>query len=105
MTTTRRTLPNRRPLELQDIVFNGRPYVVGIGRFHDGAPAEVFIDQDKPSCDDICHVSRDAAVTLSIALQFGTPISAVRSAVTRNPDGSPASLIGMVVDMLAGGAE
>jgi hypothetical protein len=99
--TTRRVLPNRRPAILQDIVFNGRRYTIELGRFDDGDPAESFVHQAKPSCDDMGAVSRDAAVALSIALQYGTPIDVVRGAVTRNPDGSPASLIGAVVDMLA----
>jgi hypothetical protein len=98
---SRRTLPNRRAGSLQTIIFNGRSYAIGISRYADGAPAEVFIDQDKASCDDMGAVARDSAVALSIALQFGTPIDVIRGAVTRNPDGSAASLIGAVVDMLA----
>jgi hypothetical protein len=101
--TVRRTLPNRRPAILQDIVFNGRRYTIELGRFQEGepGPSELFIHQAKPSCDDMGAVSRDAAVALSIAMQYGTPIETIRGAVTRNEDGSPASLIGAVVDMMA----
>jgi hypothetical protein len=76
-----------------------------IEQLADGGPAEVFIHQAKASDDELGHIGRDASVALSIALQFGTPIEVIRGAVTRNPDGSPASLIGAVVDMLAEGGQ
>jgi|GEM_PF-6992430 hypothetical protein len=42
-----------------------------------------------------------AAVTLSIALQHGTPAAAIRAAVTRESDGSPAGIVGAILDLLA----
>jgi hypothetical protein len=37
---------------------------------------------------------------LSLALQYGTPAAAIRAAVTRAADGSPAGIIGRVLDLL-----
>jgi ribonucleoside-diphosphate reductase alpha chain len=48
-------------------------------------------------------VARDAAVTLSLGLQHGVSIEAIRHAVTRNgSSGAPASIIGAVIDAVAG---
>jgi hypothetical protein len=40
--TVRRRLPNRRPHEALDFEFDGIRYTAGIGRFDDGALAEIF---------------------------------------------------------------
>ena len=50
----------------------GRRYTIGLSRFPDGTLAEAFIHSSKASCD-LADAARDAAVTLSLALQFGTP--------------------------------
>ena len=54
----------------------------------DGRLAEIFIDASKPS-NDAADDARDAAVAMSIALQHGTPLEAIRAALTR--DGPPGS--------------
>jgi hypothetical protein len=45
--------------------------------------------------------ARDAAVTVSIALQFGADIETIRQALTREHDGGPATLLGAALDALA----
>jgi hypothetical protein len=45
--------------------------------------------------------ARDAAIVLSIAVQYGVPLEPIRHAVTRNADGSPSSIIGAVLERLA----
>jgi hypothetical protein len=96
----RRRLQNRRAAELYDLDFKGGHYVIGASRFADGALAEIFVHPAKASCD-LADAARDAAVTLSLALQFGTPADAIRGAVTRESDGSPAGIVGAVLDLLA----
>jgi len=61
--------------------------------------AEIFIDAAKAS-NDLADAARDAAVVLSIALQYGTPAEAIRAAVTREADGSPAGIVGAVLDLI-----
>lgn len=96
----RQTLPNARSHELRDLTFRGRRYVVGVGRFEDGSLAEVFIDPEKHSTD-AADDARDSALALSLALQHGCPAETIRRAATRDAAGSPAGLIGAVLDMLA----
>jgi hypothetical protein len=80
-------LPNRRPAEHIRLKFRGLAYTACIGRFPNGSLAEIFLDCAKAS-SSLADDARDAAVTLSIALQHGTPAQAIREAVTREADGS-----------------
>lgn len=95
-------LPERRAHELLAMSFRGRDYTVGIGRFRDGRLAEVFIDTAKAGTD-AADDARDAAITLSFALQNGADAESIRSAVTRDASGRPAGIIGAVLDLLAEG--
>lgn len=99
----RRSLNNRRAHELHEFWFRGKTYTMGVGRFDDRRVAEIFIDCSKVSSES-ANDARDAAVCLSIALQCGTPLDAIRAAVTREEDGSPSGIIGCVLDLLASGA-
>jgi hypothetical protein len=96
---TRRRLPNRRAHEVLAFTFRGLSYTAGIGRFGDGALAEIFIDCAKGSTP-VAADARDAAVTLSIALQYGVQTEAIRDAVTREADGSASGIVGAVLDLL-----
>ena len=96
----RRTLPQRRASETFDLRFWSQNFTITIGRYPDGAVGEVFIDGGKTG-QDIQSTARDAAVVLSLALQHGTPIEAIRHAVTRSGSGEAASILGATVDRLA----
>lgn len=96
----RAPLKNRRSHELQEFDFMGHHYTLGVGRFEDGGVYEIFIDCSKLQSQR-ANDARDAAVCLSIALQCGVQIEAIRSAVTRDEDGSPTGIIGFVLDLLA----
>ncbi len=95
----RKRLSNRRPHEVIAFTFRGRSYTAGVGRFPDGRLAELFIDAEKQSTD-AADDARDAAVTASLALQFGCPVDAIRAAVTRDASGCPAGIIGAVLDLI-----
>jgi hypothetical protein len=97
---TRRILPQRRASETFMLRFWNQNFTITIGRFPDGVIGEVFIDGGK-SGQDVQSTARDAAVVLSLALQHGTPIEAIRHAVTRNSNGEAASILGATVDRLA----
>jgi hypothetical protein len=72
---TRCRLPNRRSAELYDLTFKGGRHSIGVSRFLGGALAEVFIHSAKTS-SNLADIARAAAVTLSLALQYGTPADA-----------------------------
>lgn len=97
----RRRLNNRRAHDLIQTEFRGAPYVVGVGRFSDDDRiAEVWIDCQSKGLTPISDDARDAAVCLSIALQYGAPAHVIREAVTRNMDGEAVGIVGHVLDLL-----
>lgn len=97
--TTRRTLPNRRPLETFTFELDGMRYTASAGFFETGGLAELFLRAGKPGCA-IEVASHDAAVVVSLALQFGTPLNAIRKALTKLPDGAAAGPLGRALDLI-----
>ena len=95
----RRILPLRRRAETFAIVCRNQPVAITAGFYDDGAVGEVFIDTGKSGAD-LAHVARDAAVVISLALQHGVSIDAIRQGVTRNGS-EPASIVGAVVDRIS----
>lgn len=114
--TTRTVLPNRRPCETFDFEhapdrgMAGIRYTatVGYGTEVGEEPdhkvklivSEVFLNSSKLGSGSDSS-ARDAAIATSIALQYGARLQTLCRAVTRNEDGSPASPIGRLLDILA----
>ena len=97
---TRRRLPNRRGHELLDFEHVGICYTVGIGRFEDGRPAEVFLNTRRHGTAVDVN-ARDAAVAASLLLQHGCPLDTLRRALTRNGDGSASGPLACALDQIA----
>lgn len=101
----REILPNRRYAESITISFQGERYDVTIGRYPDNRIGEVFINRviSKSSSrigiqlDGVC---RDSAILLSLAIQHGTSLDALRSAITRDEEENPATIVGVIIDRL-----
>lgn len=100
--TARRTLPNRRIARTVEFTLDGVDYAASLGFFADGALAEVFLQAGKPG-SAVETAARDAAITLSLGLQYGVPITAIRKALTRLPDNSAAGPLGRVLDIVEAG--
>lgn len=100
--TTRATLPQRRYGESFELRHGNyrAPFHVTIGYYGDGKIGEVFISGGK-SGSETDAVTRDGAVLLSIALQYGVPLETIKGAITREVNGAPSTVIGAVVDRLA----
>lgn len=96
----RTNLPNRRRHDVLEFWFHGNDYTMGIGYFDDQI-SEIFLDCRKITSEAAC-IARDAAIVLSIALQYGAPIDVIRKAITREEDGQPSSVTGKVLDILMG---
>ena len=96
---TRRSLPQRRRSETFSLEHAGQTYFVSIGLYTEGSIGEVFVQAAKTS-SQIEALARDSAIIISLALQFGCSAETLRHSVTRAADGSPASLIGAVLDAL-----
>jgi hypothetical protein len=99
---TRRRLPNRRAGESIGFEFRGAPYRVCAGRFNDGQLAELFIDCQAKGMLPLADDAKDAAVCLSIALQYGALAHVIRAAVTRTSDGEATGIIGRGLDLIEG---
>jgi hypothetical protein len=44
---------------------------------------------------------RDAAILISVALQYGIPVDELAKSMGANPDGRPSSPIGAILEILA----
>jgi hypothetical protein len=95
----RQRLPNRRQNEVVDITFRGAEYRIAFTRLASGRIAEVFCDPYRVACD-VAEDSRDSGLVLSVALQHGVPVDALRATVSRER-GRPTSLSGHILDLLA----
>jgi hypothetical protein len=106
-------LPNRRRAETVDLTIGNMPFSATVGFDDDDRPQEVFLDGPKTG-STMSAILGDAAVTISIALQFGIPARALAKSVARLPiaplappylDAPPgahaaASVLGAVLDLL-----
>jgi len=94
---TRTVLPNRRPSIIFDCEFRGTGYTVDVGYDIDGRPMEVFIDCHQVS-SDLTALARDAAVSISLALQHGCSLQTLAGAMTRDERGNAAGVAGTAID-------
>jgi hypothetical protein len=86
-------------LETFEFDLDGMHFVASAGFFETGGLAELFLRAGKPG-SAVEVASHDAAVVVSLALQFGTPLNAIRKALTKLPDGTAAGPLGRALDML-----
>jgi ribonucleoside-diphosphate reductase alpha chain len=109
----RRRLPNRRSNETNNLLWQGRngaakTWSYTLGFYLDGSIGELFVDAPrydtapKPLVESEQETAaKDAAVIASTAIQFGAPISTLADGMKRADDGSPASVIGAVLGLIA----
>ena len=97
--TARERLPNRRECESFEFTHAGQRFAASVGYYRDGRPAEIFLSSDKPGSATEA-IARDAAILVSITLQYGAALETIRAALTKDHDGSPATAIGAALDRL-----
>ena len=98
--SNRERLPNRRPSTT--FAFNCGPhrYVATVSNFPGtDRLAEVFLNGRAGSDTDAA--AKDSAVVASIALQYGTPVDAIRKALLRDAQGNASSPLGNALDRIA----
>lgn len=103
-TDGRRRMPNRRAsttVEFEYVHSNGNRsrHLLTYSVYEDGTVGEIFVDAHKQATG-LAEQARDAAIALTIALQYGTPMEAIRSAIGRDEDGRPHTIIGSALDTL-----
>lgn len=94
---TRQRLPNRRPCETFGFSHSGMQYTASYGFDHLDQPKELFLSGGKAG-SLVEAITCDASTAISIALQNNISPAELAHSVVRNPDGSPASPIGAVLD-------
>jgi hypothetical protein len=98
--TARRRLPNRRASVALAFEHNGHRFRASVSRFpDDGTPAELFLHAARAD-SAIDAVAADAAILISLLLQYGAQPDQIAHALRCGADGAPASLIGVAVDLL-----
>jgi ribonucleoside-diphosphate reductase alpha chain len=95
----RRELAHRRLCITETLCWRNNFYDVSVGFFDDGTPAEIFVRGCKAG-SEYEALARDWSVSVSIALQHGTPLETIAHAMLREPNGAPASLFGAIVQYL-----
>lgn len=98
--TTRQNLPARRASETLEFEADGLRYIATIGRYDDGRPGEIFVNAARLDTGVDVAIS-DAAVAVSIALQYGVPVDVLAHAMKRDATGKPRGPLGHVLDLLA----
>jgi hypothetical protein len=93
----RQRLPNRRQCETLNIEVGGLHYTATFSRFEDGRVAEVFIQNSKPGSTSDSYM-RDAAISASLAFQYGCSLETLRRALLRDPRGAPSTPLGAALD-------
>lgn len=96
----RRNLSTRRPALTFDLTHTTpsgsvHSFVVTVGLYdrHGTDIGEVFINTATKAGSESDTMVSDAAVAISLALQYGCPIEVIRAAMKRNPDGTPTGLL------------
>ena len=102
----RKKMPTRRPTATWNIEFEQQQLTGTIG--YDpktGLPREAFFSTRAKAGTVLDGLLYDAGVLLSLALQYGTPATALAKAVARLEDGSPASPVGELIDVIVNEVE
>lgn len=96
----RNRLPQRRYCETFEIVFNQAPVSVTIGCYADGRVGEVFLAMQKRAGSQADLAARDIAIMISLAIQHGVPLQVMADALTKDAEGRPEGLAGVVLPKL-----
>lgn len=96
----RKTLPERRPSEQYKFEVMGFTWYATIGYYEDGSPGELFLATAKTG-EMGRLLSADAAVAVSLALQYGCPAQTLIDAMTADSYGEPVSPVSLALSKVA----
>jgi ribonucleoside-diphosphate reductase alpha chain len=97
--STRKRLPNRRGCTTFELEVGGLKYTATVGWFPDGRIGELFLASSKAG-SHADTAARDAAITASIALQFGVDLETIQHALCRDSQGRASSPLGAALDAI-----
>lgn len=101
----RKRLPQRRESTTRTIEFSGEKYHLTVSKYEDGTQGEVFLTRVKDASASklgyqLEAMCRDAAIIISLAIQYGVPLHVMKDAMTRDGEGEPQTILSVVVDEL-----
>ena len=96
----RQRLPYRRANQSFSFELNGLRFTATVSRFPDGRIGELFVNNHKAG-NQVDTNAHDAAILLSLALQHGADVAAVRRALCRDSAGHALGPIAAALDLLA----
>jgi hypothetical protein len=89
----RKGLPHRRQATNFKGKWNGMAIFISCGYYNDGTLGEVFLSAGKLQ-SGMDTAAKDAAIAISLALQFGCPVETLANAFLRLDDTTPEGLAG-----------
>lgn len=95
----RRELPLRRYAINTKFRWEGHALFVSTGYYADGTLGEVFVSAGKLT-SNVDTTAKDAAIAISLALQFGCPPRVLADAFLKKADGTPEGIAGAVMALI-----
>ncbi len=92
-------LPNRRASVSTSFNRDGARFEMTAGFYPDGRTGEVFLNADRAN-SLLDFLMSDAAIAVSLALQYGASLDELRHAMKRDSRGQPSSPIGEALDRI-----
>lgn len=108
---SRERLPNRRrtiTIDFNHVVEwgpnglpgNAVPYRAGLGYYNDGRLGEIFIESAQKVATNLDIAIRDAAIAVSIGLQYGVDAEALVPSFLHNAAGRPEGALGQLLEKI-----
>jgi hypothetical protein len=97
--SVREELQNRRSAATRGLEHSGANFTMTSGSYPDGRIGEVFLNAAHAN-SALDAIISDAAIAISLALQFGCPLDDIKHAMKRDAAGKAASPIGAALDLL-----
>lgn len=95
----RKILPQRRANETFTFRHGSFHYTVTAGYFEDQQVGEIFINSNKIGSEaDV--IASDAAIAVSLALQYGCPLEVLKKSMQRNADGTPMGPLSHALELI-----
>lgn len=99
MTDERHPLSPRRKNQTFELVFENVRFQLTVGFYSNGRIGEVWLNGPRPD-SALYHITQDACVLISHMLQRFVSPHTLFDSMPRKADGSPASVIGTIIELL-----
>jgi hypothetical protein len=98
--SARRRLANKRRSYTSNVEHHGNRFRMTVGHYETGEIGEVFLNAERADSAFDAFIG-DAAILVSLLLQYGCPILEITHALKRDSQGHAASPIGTALNRIA----